>query len=704
MLQHVPDSASGAATLQAPLFTVVLLGYQCAPYLPAALASVDRQTFRGFDVLCIVEESSDGSLAMCRGWAAGRVGREVVPRPRSGSGAAARNYAISHAKGRYLVFLDGDDWLAPCMLERLADRLRETGDVDILAFAAVTTTQDTVDWGTAPRLSNFDPADAHGVLSGFDALRAIRNRESGLLGYSWLNAFRTDFLRRNRLFQTPGLRLEDYEHFHRALFSAGKVAYLDETLYAYRRRRGSSLDGNAPSVLFDIIRQIRTLLDFAHATPLPRDILSFCADQWLNFLDWMLFHSVTSRGYSREDCRHAFAILSGNDGGRLLAWLVRHASLPHRLAWPFFRLAMKGNPAPARWFFRGLYYPLAALRDRLADYWQTVSSGQKGAPRKSAAPTAPPSQERQDEVRKVWRNGKLPPLRRDLPMNTVLAYVLVSGGRDVYAAMLLLSLHTLLRRNPGTAVHVVMDEATHRSLEAIGSPILAEATPVVVPIPPEYSPLQRSRYLKTTLPETIRGDFLFIDTDTLVADRLDGIDLVDADLAMVTNLHSRPTGDNSDHWQDVAARAGFPDLAGEPYYNSGVIFARDTPAVHRFFAAWHANWKQSLSHGVPLDQPALCATNRVLGRPVRELPGVWNCQYRYLRYDAYRPHLAGSIILHYYAVIAPGHLLRFCIGRVQKKGRVDAVAAAIVRFPRLVARIHQFSGICRRIFSPAPKS
>ena len=50
--------------------------------------------------------------------------------------ATPRNYGLDHAWGEYLVVIDGDDWIAMEMLERLAAKLKETGPLDILAFAA----------------------------------------------------------------------------------------------------------------------------------------------------------------------------------------------------------------------------------------------------------------------------------------------------------------------------------------------------------------------------------------------------------------------------------------------------------------------------------------------------------------------------------------------------------------------------------------
>ena len=348
----------------APRFSVVVAAHQTEPWLRQAIGSLESQSFRDFEAIVHVEDSTDGSLGIARATAARDPRFLAVPAPKSGSASAGRNFGILRARGEYLVFLDGDDWLAPGMLGKIDAKLRLAGPLDILAFAAVSAGGSEVDWATAPRMANFEAADSDCVFPGLDAMRAIRKRHARFLGYSWMNAFRTEFLRRNRLFQAEGLVLEDAEHLDRALFFARRVSFLDEPLYAYRRRTGSASTRVAADIVFSAARHIRNLADFARAHSVPPDIVSFWADRWLGFFYWMLFHPATSRKLSDADIREALGILAGNGGLDLVAGFSGRASRFRRLAWPFVRLAAKGKLLPARLFFRKFYYPLVALRER----------------------------------------------------------------------------------------------------------------------------------------------------------------------------------------------------------------------------------------------------------------------------------------------------------------------------------------------------
>jgi glycosyltransferase involved in cell wall biosynthesis len=154
-----------------PLFTVVLSGYQTEPYLQKALDSIANQTFRDFEVICYVEECTDRSLEMCQVMAERDPRFKAATGPKSCAVATTRNYGINHASGKYLVAIDGDDWFTPDMLEKLADKLGQTGEVDVLTFAAVSTETENVNPASARKFSNFTGEDETRIFSGLDAVR-----------------------------------------------------------------------------------------------------------------------------------------------------------------------------------------------------------------------------------------------------------------------------------------------------------------------------------------------------------------------------------------------------------------------------------------------------------------------------------------------------------------------------------------------------
>ncbi len=230
-------------------------------------------------------------------------------------------------------------------------------------------------------------------------------------------------------------------------------------------------------------------------------------------------------------------------------------------------------------------------------------------------------------------------------MKTKIVYTLVSSPADFYLEQALLSVYSVRMYNPHANVILVADHATCQSIVGKRARIKKYITSIVeVEVPSEYNNVQKSRYLKTNLRNFVQGDYLFIDCDTIICDSLSDIDNKDADIAMVADLNGNLLLEDADTLQKYKD-AGFGDATGLPYFNSGVIFARDTEIVHQFYADWYDNWCKSVSNGVKYDQPALCVTNANHGLVIKELSGTWNCQFKMKGYS----YLKNAKIMHYYS-------------------------------------------------------
>lgn len=262
-------------------------------------------------------------------------------------------------------------------------------------------------------------------------------------------------------------------------------------------------------------------------------------------------------------------------------------------------------------------------------------------------------------------------------MKTKIVYVLVSQEIDYYYEMLLLSLYSLRLHHPkgDAVVEVVMDEETHQRLVDKKAEMLNDVTPIVVPIPPEYTIMQRSRYLKTQLRQLVKGDFLYLDTDTLVCNSLIDIDKVDANIAMVADFNQElPLTDP--YSIKKTCDAGFGDLKGQPYFNSGVIFTKDDSITYKFYMEWHHLWQQSCLRGIVYDQPALCQANCFFNKMIIELPGIWNCQLQVYNSHQYLE----AHIYHYYANHINFSRLLF-LDQIKKDNKVNIDVAQIAQNP-----------------------
>jgi glycosyltransferase involved in cell wall biosynthesis len=109
-----------------PLISVIIPVYKVEPYLRRCLGSVLSQTFTGWECIIVDDGSPDGCPAICDEYAAKDSRFAVIHQENRGT-AHARDAGIKQAKGEFILFSDGDDWLEPEALEALYANQRETG-------------------------------------------------------------------------------------------------------------------------------------------------------------------------------------------------------------------------------------------------------------------------------------------------------------------------------------------------------------------------------------------------------------------------------------------------------------------------------------------------------------------------------------------------------------------------------------------------
>lgn len=115
--------------------SVIIPTYNVEKYIDQCLDSLQLQTFDNFEVLCVDDGSDDQTRERIREY--GKVDSRIrlIEMPHCGLAGVMRNEGIRQAKGDYCLFLDGDDFFEPEMLEHSLRKVRED-DADICMFDA----------------------------------------------------------------------------------------------------------------------------------------------------------------------------------------------------------------------------------------------------------------------------------------------------------------------------------------------------------------------------------------------------------------------------------------------------------------------------------------------------------------------------------------------------------------------------------------
>ncbi|GAA2138275.1 hypothetical protein GCM10009802_47690 [Streptomyces synnematoformans] len=245
-----------------PRFSVIVPAYRVQAYLDECLESVLSQSFTDVEVIAVDDCSPDlcGEVADD---AAARDPRLTAVHLTANVGLGrARNAGLDRATGDYVLFLDGDDTLAPGALQAVADRLDATADPDVLVYDYARTywhgrhTRNV----RADLLAEREPQ----VFRLEERPELLR-----LLTVVWNKAYRRDFVTAQGLSFPPGY-YEDTPWTYPALLSARRIAVLDRVCVHYRQRRSGNILGTPSEQHLDVFEQYDRVFAFLTARRLER--------------------------------------------------------------------------------------------------------------------------------------------------------------------------------------------------------------------------------------------------------------------------------------------------------------------------------------------------------------------------------------------------------------------------------------------------
>ena len=218
--------------------SVIIPVYNAEHYLPMALDSILKQTLTDIEVICVDDGSTDHSLQILEKYQE-MDRRIIILKQKNSYAGVARNYGMSVAKGKYLAFLDSDDYFVPEMLER-AYRNGEEQGADVVIFDGECFCHELMD--ACPNTGWLN----EGLIplgSGFDNSKRIDGIMSITSPAPWNKIFSHEFVLNNGLKFQPYKRENDAFFVLMSLILAQKIGVVRENLVYYRRENKNSLQG-----------------------------------------------------------------------------------------------------------------------------------------------------------------------------------------------------------------------------------------------------------------------------------------------------------------------------------------------------------------------------------------------------------------------------------------------------------------------------
>lgn len=229
--------------------SIIMAAYNAEPYIDAAIASVQKQTFADWELIVVNDGSRDRTGSIADRWSREDTRVRVIHQANSGRPGVARNAGLAVAQGAFIGFIDADDLYAPERLAVCVRAIQEHRDCGLVFHDFATIDDD----GTVMRAS---------VLAELGFLTSTRVRSKPLgggtarLDVSLLAFLMTDYvacctgavLVRTDVLGEEGVRFredvviaEDLDLWLRVLKVVPAV-FIDRSLYFYRKNHGSVTD------------------------------------------------------------------------------------------------------------------------------------------------------------------------------------------------------------------------------------------------------------------------------------------------------------------------------------------------------------------------------------------------------------------------------------------------------------------------------
>ncbi|PEQ95221.1 hypothetical protein CN481_05040 [Bacillus sp. AFS006103] len=223
-------------------FSVILPVYNVEKYLERCVKSVLNQSFKDIEIILVDDGSTDGSGNLCDKLASKHSQVQAVHKENGGL-ASARNFGINYAAGKYVCFIDSDDWVELDMFETLRREINDK-DFDIIKFGFQKRSNSEI-------ISKKVPFIEEGIYSRNQIINELLPEAIGrkrLFDYSvdfilsaWASLYRLEFIKKNNIFFVSEREIlnEDFLFNINALVNAETLIVLHKVLYNYDERPGS---------------------------------------------------------------------------------------------------------------------------------------------------------------------------------------------------------------------------------------------------------------------------------------------------------------------------------------------------------------------------------------------------------------------------------------------------------------------------------
>lgn len=228
-----------------PMFSIIVPVYNVQRFLPLCIKSLTNQSYDNFEIICVNDGSTDGSQALLEQYAQADARITLINQENKGLGGA-RNTGVRAARGKYLLFVDSDDWISLDTLQKLNESVKQN-EADIYMFGLLEFIDQTMQILPSVYMDRFAGINTCNIKDITDRMY--------IAPCAWNKLYRREYFIENDLFFEEKVYFEDVLIHTKSLICANKIAFSYHNLYYYRIRANSIINsGYSDKKINDLVQ------------------------------------------------------------------------------------------------------------------------------------------------------------------------------------------------------------------------------------------------------------------------------------------------------------------------------------------------------------------------------------------------------------------------------------------------------------------
>lgn len=230
------------------LISIVIPVYNVENYIERCLESVIKQTYKNIEIILVNDGSTDKSGEICRKYAQSDSRIKVIEKENGGL-SSARNAGIDAANGKYITFVDSDDFVCKSYVRYLYSMLIEAGaDISMCGYLKV-------EGNTIPDIKLKHKCTC---LAGQKALLALLYQR-GISSSAWAKMYKLSLW--NEIRFPEGMLHEDVAVMYRIFRKVSSVVCISDRLYYYYQRPGSIVNSSFNKRRMDYVKHTKKCMN-----------------------------------------------------------------------------------------------------------------------------------------------------------------------------------------------------------------------------------------------------------------------------------------------------------------------------------------------------------------------------------------------------------------------------------------------------------